>query len=697
MPFTSPLALLGLLFIPAVLAMYMLKLRRDQAIVPSTLLWSRLLTDVEANAPWQKLKRSLLLLLQLLLVIIIALLAARPFLERPAGLARDIVLILDTSASMAATDVAPTRLDAAKAAAIDALRDLPTGGKVSVIAADRSARIVVNETSDLGRVKQAVNDLVPSTMPGDLGDALELASKLAARSGDAQILVATDAAVANVPTTKVDAPVTVLPVGRDRQNQAIVALAVRTAPSSVTRSVFIGVANLDLESAQRRIEVWGDGNLLEARDVMLDAQARSDVVIDDVPNEIRTVEIRLVGRDPASGIAPDHLAIDDRAWAVIPPDRTRLILIVGEGDPYLETALSYLPNVELYGVTPAEYGPKSDRTDGRPWDLVIFEGALPTTLPDSPILAIAPPRTSPLGQVDGTLKDPGIGTLSPDEPILRYVDLSTTHIAQATKLVLPDWARPVIPGPKGAPLLYAGIRSGLPTAVLAFEPRQSDLPLQIGFPILIANLTGELLGGSAAPTEAIAPGTPVSLTIPSGATGLTVARPDGSTTELVPSATGGASVTFARTELLGIYTVTPILGAGTPSAAPSSSPGPSASASPGASAGTGAGASASPPPVVDPYAPVRFAVDLFDVNESTIAPGSAAALERLGTTPGASPAPGAGTVAPATTRDELWIPILLLVLVALCVEWAVYHRDAVIRLRRSLGARFGRASVDGSH
>ena len=79
MPFTSPLALLGLLFIPVVLAMYMLKLRRDQAVVPSTLLWSRLLSDVEANAPWQRLRRTLLLLLQLLLVVIIALLAARPF------------------------------------------------------------------------------------------------------------------------------------------------------------------------------------------------------------------------------------------------------------------------------------------------------------------------------------------------------------------------------------------------------------------------------------------------------------------------------------------------------------------------------------------------------------------------------------------------------------------------------------------
>jgi len=79
--FLSPLALVGLAFLPVVLAMYLLKLRRDEQVVPSTLLWKRLLTDVEANAPWQKLRRSLLLLLQLLLVALLAILAARPFLE----------------------------------------------------------------------------------------------------------------------------------------------------------------------------------------------------------------------------------------------------------------------------------------------------------------------------------------------------------------------------------------------------------------------------------------------------------------------------------------------------------------------------------------------------------------------------------------------------------------------------------------
>src|SRR3954470_1575235 len=132
MPFVSPLALLGLLFVPAVLAMYLLKLRRDRTLIPSTLLWQKLVADVEANAPWQKLRRSLLLLIQLLLVLILVFLAARPFIERPAGLAQDLVLVIDTSASMQATDVAPNRLEAAKQAAIDALKDLPSGGKVSV-------------------------------------------------------------------------------------------------------------------------------------------------------------------------------------------------------------------------------------------------------------------------------------------------------------------------------------------------------------------------------------------------------------------------------------------------------------------------------------------------------------------------------------------------------------------------------------
>ena len=714
MPFASPLALLGLLFVPAVVAMYLLRLRRTETIVPSTLLWQRLAADVEANAPWQKLRRSLLFLVQLLLVAILAFLAARPFVERPAGLARDLVLIVDTSASMSATDVAPDRLTAAKQAAIDALKDLPRGGKVSVIEAGRTARIVATGTNDLGRVRQAIEGIRPTVSRGDLGDALALAQQLAIQSGDAEVLVATDAALAVPPTTKVDAPIKVLRVGdaRGSRNQAIVALAVRTSPT-LTRSVFVSVANLDLASATRRVEVWSDDRLLETRTISVDAQSRADVIIDDVPADASILDVRLVAGDAANTSArPDLLASDDRAWAVIPPTRERNILVVGPGDPYLETALSYLPNSRLFGLKPDEYPAGAVRKDGTAWDLIIFEGSVPAVLPGTPILAIAPSASSGLGEVTGMLTNPGIATLGTDEPILRYVDLSTTHIAEARQLTLPAWARTVIPGPKGAPLLYAGVRAGLPTAVLAFEPRQSDLPLQVAFPILLANLTGELLGGSAAPTAAVKPGDPVVLAVPSGASGLHVVAPDGQAVDLTPGAAGGLNVTYTQTDQLGIYVATPIAradasgspGASTTSSTPSGAPSAgfaasSDSASP-AAVPTGSGAPAGGQGQgADPAAPIRFAVDLFDVDESAIAPGPNRVLEDLGkplAVAGASGAPGgpAGAADPVASRpnarDELWIPIVLIVLVGLCVEWSLYHRDAVTRAWRGLTGRLRR-------
>ena len=682
MSFLAPLALAGLLFLPVVLAMYLLKLRRDEAVVPSTILWQKLVADVEANAPWQKLRRSLLLLLQLLLVIILVMLAARPFVERPAGLAGDIVLVIDTSASMQATDVSPSRLDAAKAAAIDALRELPGGGKVSVVAAGRTARVIANGTTDIGNVKQAIEAIQPTADVGDLGDALRLASALAARSGDAEILVATDAALATPPQGSLEAPVRVLQVGRESRNEAIVALAVRTSPSGLSHSAFISVANLGLTAAERRIELYADGVLRDSRILNLQPQRQQDISIDDIDDPdhpASVIEVRLVAKDETATSQADPLAVDDRAWAIVPPSDLRTVLLVSDGDPYLETALSYLPDTELWGVAPDRYPEDARRTDGTDWDLIIFEGFVPEELPSSPILAIAPPETSPLGTVTGTLTNPGIGTLDPTEPVLRYVDLTTTHIGEAQRMELPAWARAIIPGPGTSPLLYAGTLAGQPAAVLAFEPRRSDLPLQVAFPVLLANLAGELLGGSETPLDAVAPGAPVTLAIPDGAEGVRVERPDGTVDELVAPLGGAGTVTFARTDLPGVYTVTPIADPDA-TAQPSGSEGPSSTPATGA-ASPGASPAFGPS---DPDAPARFAVGMLSVDESRIAPGDPAPLQAMGGAPSVTGEPGE---ARPNARDEIWIPIVLLALLVLTVEWLVYERDTLARTRRAIAAR----------
>ncbi len=98
MSFLTPVALaLGAIAGPIIL-LYMLRLRRREVQVSSTLLWQQLLRDREANAPWQRLRRNLLLLLQLLILAALVIALARPFVEVPTVTTGRIALLIDASA-----------------------------------------------------------------------------------------------------------------------------------------------------------------------------------------------------------------------------------------------------------------------------------------------------------------------------------------------------------------------------------------------------------------------------------------------------------------------------------------------------------------------------------------------------------------------------------------------------------------------
>src|SRR5689334_8395124 len=167
MNFFNPLNLLWLLPMAGlIILMYILKLRRKDVVVSSTFLWRQVIRDVQANAPFQKLRKNLLLFLQLLLAALVIFALSRPFVRANSVGGRNIVLLMDVSASMQATDVSPSRLDAAKRKAHEIVNNLKPGDRVMVLAAGARPRSMTGFTEERPQIHSAIDSLTAQDTPG---------------------------------------------------------------------------------------------------------------------------------------------------------------------------------------------------------------------------------------------------------------------------------------------------------------------------------------------------------------------------------------------------------------------------------------------------------------------------------------------------------------------------------------------------
>lgn len=176
-----PLAAAGvLLSLPFLLVLlYFLKLKRKALQVPSTFLWKKSIEDLHVNSLFQWLRKNVLLLLQLLAVLgLIYSILAPKFFAR-GGQGRRYVILVDNSASMGATDVAPNRLALAKDAAIAEIDGAGDSDAGMVIAFNSAAEIRQSFTTNKHVLKQAVSDIQPTFRPTRIEEALSLADSLA--------------------------------------------------------------------------------------------------------------------------------------------------------------------------------------------------------------------------------------------------------------------------------------------------------------------------------------------------------------------------------------------------------------------------------------------------------------------------------------------------------------------------------------
>src|SRR4051812_23715439 len=176
-PRLGPVTWAVLIGVPvAIIALYFLKLRRRPVEVPSTLLWRRSIEDLHVNSLFQRLRRNLLLFLQLLVVLLAMLALLGPQVQGLSSVGQRYVLVIDQSASMAATDVAPSRLERAKQEARKLVEAMGSNDLAMVIAFSDTARVVSNYTGNRGQLLRRIDGIAPSETSTSLREALQVAA-----------------------------------------------------------------------------------------------------------------------------------------------------------------------------------------------------------------------------------------------------------------------------------------------------------------------------------------------------------------------------------------------------------------------------------------------------------------------------------------------------------------------------------------
>jgi hypothetical protein len=639
--------------VPLLLLLYFLKLKRREVVVSSTLLWKRAVQDLQVNAPFQKLRRNILLLLQLLALVAMLLALAGPILALSRGPGQRYVLLIDRSASMNATDVEPTRLAEAKKQAKTFIGSLRSGSVVSlrdasdhamVIAFDRHAKVMCNFTSDKRQLMAAVDAIAPSDGASRLGEAVTVARAFAQAPGvegairtaeaPAQLVLFSDGRIGDLETIVVGSDELVFhKIGQTQDNVAVTVMNARRSyeqPEQV--EVFASLANYGAEPVTRDVQLGINGDVRAVRSVTIPALEAG--AGDDPPKPGR-VAVNFSLTQPEAGVlelrhvGDDLLAADDAAWGILEPPKKLSVLLVTQGNPVLESALQACPIERLDPCTPSGFDAMDPNLflARQRYDVVVLDNHVPRHTPRCRYLAFGRPPSgidvNAVRQLDNQI----MVDWRAQHRVLQYVNLTNLFAAKAQQLDLPRDAE-ILAEFNDSPALAVLRRKGSTYLLAGFDILESNWPFEPSFILFCYNALNYLAAqGDVGRERELAVGEPITIDDLGSQRSVTVTRPDNSEVTLKPDP--GGAVRFPGTQRVGLY------GADVPGE------------------------------------PARvYAVNMLDADESRIEPQEEIEFSSV------SIAAEDGAVQRANV--PLWPALVLVALVIACLEWLAYNAKVKI-------------------
>lgn len=622
----SQLLLVGAVAGGLTVVFYLLKMRRRAVAVPFSKIWQRVLKDQDATSLFSQLKRLLSLLLQLALLFLLLFALGDPRLATNLVEGRSIVVLVDASASMKATDTAPSRFDKSKEKLREMVRSLSGTDRMLIAQMDVATTPLSTMSSDVGELEHAVGLLAATDARADFARGLRFATDTLRGQPKPEIVVLSDGALGK-PEDALgevhvgEAKVSFVPFGTRGKNAGITEFSVRRYPLDKSRyEVLIEVTNTTDEVMDVELSLLGDGKPVDVQKLRLLPHEKLPRFFPNLSGAGSTLEATLTMADKTR----DDLPADDHAFALL-PDRKRVrVQAVTAGNMYLSAALLLDEYLEVKEVTPDKYPLPGT------FDVTIFDAVTPKVQKGSGNVLYLDPKgdESPV-KTGKDAKEFYLDKWDKKSPLLRFMVVDQIGVDLGTELV---------PGPgdkvvasvadettkRARPIVVEGRRDGHKFVAVGFDTRRSDIVLRIAWPLFVLNVVNDFVEEDTRYISSFKTGEVWRIPAPLGASALTVRGPDKLDREL--PVREGAAYLLGREA--GFYSVK--------------------------AGGVESG----------------FAANLSSVEESTVTPAKELVVDK-------KPAGELGELK-VGVRREVWIYLLIAVVLVSALEWFSYHRRLTV-------------------
>lgn len=564
MTLLAPLALLGLISLPVIYALYMREDAPDTFKVPTTRFWTEASSErgrrFKATCP----PLTWLMLAQMLIALILVAALARPLVNvgflTPAGGARQLFVLVDGSTSMNATDISPSRFAKAKDRATELVRGLAEDETATVLVLGSEVRMLgAGNGADQIALAGKLRDLTAPGGHADLRDALGVLRPLLSPRQRNEVVVITDGGLLGAdalgPDDKIPASVKVeyIKGTGSYANVAITQATTRLSPRGGDEEEFFArVANYADAPATITLRPSFNDIPSATQPVTIAAGQTVDETF-TMPRGTTKARLEVVAAQP------DAFPADNIAEVVARGGRggTKVSLITTQpgADTPLTRAIKATPNLKLDVHDAAE---KSNlATLGA--SLLILDGVAPDLAglpPRTPVLVVNPQAGGPLLNVTGVANNvstPRLTDAGARDALLQDVDFGGILFNRLPVIERPTWASSLVETGQG-PLLLSGEQNGRRIVVIAppLSASVTNFVARVSFPVLMANITERLVPPSL--PSSVAPGTNVALPAFEGADRITVTLPDGKS-RVFPVGAERTPIPFGATETPGIYAV----------------------------------------------------------------------------------------------------------------------------------------------